>query len=78
MLGSDSLQCQHNNITHRLDQKLPSPEKYYLCFQMDRKTARAAECSKSRAWTKVIGLILDIHSFDLQYVIIKVFCSRNN
>ena len=54
-----------------LGQKLPPPGKYYLCFQMDGITAHAAQCSRSRSFTKVVGLIIQIHSFEHQCVIIK-------
>ena len=45
-LGSDSLRCQHNKITYRQGQKLPPPRKYYLCFQMDGKSAHVAQCAE--------------------------------
>ena len=38
---------------------------------MGGKTAQAAQCSKSRALTKVIDLILDIESFEQQCVMLK-------
>ena len=61
-LVSDSLQCQHKNITHKLDQKLPPPRNS-IFTQMDGKSYHATQCAKSRAWTKVIDLILEIHLF---------------
>ena len=45
--------------------------KYYPCFQIDRKTAQASQCTKSRALTKVIDSILDIESFDQKFVVVK-------
>ena len=59
------------NRSHRLGQKLPPHGKYYLCFQIYGKTAHAAQCYKPRALNKAIGLILKIHSFEQQCVIIK-------
>ena len=38
---------------------------------MDEKTAHAAQCSKSRALTKLIDLIPDIESFEQKCVILK-------
>ena len=70
-LDTDSLHCQQNNITHRKGQKLLSLEKYYLCFQMDDKSAHSAQCAKSRALTEVIDSILGIHSFDQKCVLFK-------
>ena len=61
--GSDSLQCQKINITHRPVQKLPPPIKQYLYFQMDGKTAHIEQCSKSCELTKLIDLILEIEPF---------------
>ena len=44
---------------------------YIIFFQMDGKSAHAAQCNKSRASTKVIDSIIEIHSFDQKRVIIK-------
>ena len=35
------------------------------------KTAHDVQCPKSRAWTKVIDLILEIESFEKKCVIMK-------
>ena len=35
LIGSDSLQCQNNNTTNRIGQKLPTSRKENLCFQTD-------------------------------------------
>ena len=43
--------------------KLPPCGKYYTYFQSDGKSAHAAQCDKSRAFTKVDYLIIDIESF---------------
>ena len=40
---------------------------------MDWGNSHAAQCYKSRALTKVIDLIIDVHSFERQCVIIKGF-----
>ena len=71
LLGSESLQNQYNNTTHRPYQKLPPPGKYYLCFKIDGESYRAAQCNKSHELTKAIDLIICIGSFDQQCVIIK-------
>ena len=71
LLGYDSLQCQHNNIAHIPGQKLLPPGKEYLCFQMDGKSAHAAQCSKSRSLTKVFDLTPWIGSFEQKCVISK-------
>ena len=44
-----------------------------MCFQIEGENSHAVHCSKSRALTKVVDLILDIHSSDHQCVIIKGF-----
>ena len=72
LLGYDSLKYQHKNIFHRPVQKLPPPVKWYLCFQMDGEISHAAQCYKLSAFIILIDLIIDIHSFDHQCVIIKV------
>ena len=46
LFNYDSLQYQQNSTTHSTCQKLPSSGKLYLCFQMDGKTSRAAQCAK--------------------------------
>ena len=71
LLALDSLQFHHKKITHTPGQKLPPPRKEYLYFQMDGKAAQDAQCAKSRALTKVIGLIFYIHLFDQKCVIYK-------
>ena len=58
MLKYDSLQFQHNNTTHMLDQKLPPHVREYLCFQMDGKNFWSVQCVKSRSFTKVVDLII--------------------
>ena len=58
LLGTDSLQYKHNNITHSPGQKLPPPGKYYLCFQIGGKIAHAVQCAKSRSLNKVIDSII--------------------
>ena len=70
MLGYYSLQGQHNGNTSRTYQKLPPYGKEYLCFKIDGKTARAAQCFKSRALTKFIGSIIEIETFKQKCVII--------
>ena len=54
LLGSASLQYQHNNKTHRPNKKLPPPRKEYLCFQTDGKTSWSEQCAKSSTLTKAI------------------------
>ena len=71
LFGSDSLKCQHKNITHRPGQKLTPPVKQYLCFQMGGETAHYEQCLNSHALTKVIHLIIDMESFENKCVIIK-------
>ena len=46
------LEQSHSTPTAPL--KLTPSGKYYPCFQIDRKTAQAEQCTKSRALTKVI------------------------
>ena len=44
---------------------------------MGGKSAHVTQCEKSHAWTKVIDLILEIHSFEQKFVIIKgLLCSE--
>ena len=64
MFGSDSLKCQHKNITLSLGKKLPSS------LKIDWKTAHAAQFSKSLVLTKGIGIFY-IESFEQQFVVIK-------
>ena len=71
LLGSDSLQCQHSNRTHRSGPKLPPPRKEHLCFQIYRKPSHATQCPKSRTLNEVIDLIIEIESFKQQCVIVK-------
>ena len=42
------------------------------------KTAHAEQCSKSRAWTKVIDLNINIEPFEQQGVILKGFFSKTD
>ena len=59
----------HSTSTTSL--KLVKSVKEYLCFQIEGKSAHAAQCDKSRALTKVINLTVGIESFEEQYVILK-------
>ena len=52
MFKYDSMQFQHNNTTHRTVHKLPTAGKEHICFQIDGKSDRAAQYSKSRALNK--------------------------
>ena len=54
ILGSDTLQCQHNITTHMTHQKLNQYGKEYLCFQIDGGTSLSEQCYKSRALSKII------------------------
>ena len=74
LLGYKSLKYQYNNPTHMSGQKLPPPGKWYLCFQIDGESARSEQCFKSHVLTKLIYLILEIESFEQQFVIIKKGC----
>ena len=66
--------------------KLTPSGKCYSCFQIDRKTAQAAQCTKSRALTKVIDSIIDIELFNqnvLNHLIrnallLKIHCVNKN
>ena len=71
LLVSDSLQRNHKSINYRTGQKLLTPRKWYLCFKMDNKTDHIAQCSKLRALTKVIDLIIEIESFEQKCGILK-------
>ena len=50
--------------------QLPPLGKEYLCFQVDKKCPRAAQCVESRVLKKVLGSILSINTFELQCVVI--------
>ena len=63
------LEQSHSTPTAPL--KLTQSGKYYPCFQIDRETAQTAQCTKSRALTKLIDSIIDIESFDQKYVVVK-------
>ena len=70
-LVSDTLKCRHNiktNITH---QKIPASGKEYTFFQTDGRTSQAAQCTKSRALTKVVGTTISIGLSEQKCVIIK-------
>ena len=47
---------------------LPPLGKEYLCFQVDKKSPRAAQCFKSRVLNKVIDSILSINTLLLKCV----------
>ena len=51
---------------------LPPKVREYYCFKKYGKSAHSEQCSKSHVLTKVIDKILDIDSFDKQYVILKI------
>ena len=42
-----------------------------IFFLIDRETSHDAQCSKARALTKVVDLILEIESFQQIFVILK-------
>ena len=56
---------------HMTFKKLPPPGKQYFCFQIDGKSSRAVQCSKSCVLTKVFYTITDIDLFEHKYVIFK-------
>ena len=63
----DQVQIEFNVYEHQkspstqiISLKLPPSRKEYLCFQTDFRTARAAQCAKSRALNKFIETILSI------------------
>ena len=60
-------------LTSTTSSKLRPSEKEYLCFQIDGKYFHESQCAKSRALTKVVGLILDMKSFGGKCVPIKGF-----
>ena len=51
--------------------QLPPVGKEYLCFQVNIKSSRAAQCVKSRVLNKAINSILSIDKFEQQCVVIK-------
>ena len=53
------------------DHKLNLPGKEYLCFKIDRETARTEYCARSRSLIKLIDLILGVESFEHNCVILK-------
>ena len=55
---------QMSSSTSNASMILPPSGKQFLCFQSDGISFHAAQCSKSRALTKLIGLIIGIESFD--------------
>ena len=57
-------------ITQRLS-TLSQPGKEYLCFQIEEKSAHAAQCAKSRALIIVLKVTFDNDSFEQQCFIIK-------
>ena len=60
-----------SSLTSTISSKLPPSGKYYPCFQSDGKSDHADQCDKSQALNKVIGLILEIESFEQLRVIMK-------
>ena len=44
--------------------KLTSVGKYYMCFQIDGKSAQEAKCVKSKIMTNVIDYVLSIDTFE--------------
>ena len=65
-------QFQQSPSTPKTSLKLPPSGNHYLFFQTDGKNARAAQCEKSGALTKVIDTILSIILSDQPCVIIKL------
>ena len=60
ILCQDLIHCNVNTVIEPIGQvrNYLHPKKLYLCFQMDGGNDHAAQCSKSHALTKAIGLIL--------------------
>ena len=56
--------CQMISSTPTASLKLSPSGKQYICFQSYGKYSHATRCSKLRALTKFIDLILDIESFE--------------
>ena len=56
----DTRLLQRSTSTTTTLLKLPLSGKEYLCFKVEGKTAWEEQCSKSRALTRRIDLIIDI------------------
>ena len=65
-----SCQCQMSYSTSTTSLKLPPLEKY-VCFKSGGKSAHESQCSKSKAFTKFIDIIIEVESFEQQFVILK-------
>ena len=50
---------------------LPPLGKEYLCFQVENKSPRAAQCVKSMVLNKAIDSTISINKFEQQCVVIK-------
>ena len=59
-----TLQCQENTTTNMTNHKLSPSGKYYLCFQSDGESIRAAQFINSRALDKFIKTVISIESFE--------------
>ena len=69
-LVSYSLQCSIISTGNMISQKLTPPLKGYLCFQNYIRSARASQCAKSRAVSKVADYFFILNNLN------KIFQSK--